>query len=75
MRPLEMKNFLLNLWYDYKSWKYQRLCMKHLGMKPTKMYLSQRDYDELVRRINEKPDPKVMERFREIMNRRAPWDD
>ena len=70
-----MKNFLLNLWYDYKSWKYQRLCMKHLGMKPTKMYLSQRDYDELVRRINEKPDPKVMERFREIMNRRAPWDD
>jgi len=42
-------------------------------MKPTKMYLSQRDYDELVRRINEPPDPKVMERFREIMNRKAPW--
>jgi uncharacterized protein (DUF1778 family) len=49
--------------------------MKHLGMKPTKTYLSQRDYDELVRRINEPPDPKVMERFREILNRKAPWDD
>jgi uncharacterized protein (DUF1778 family) len=49
--------------------------MKHLGMKPTKTYLSQRDYDELVRRINEPPDPKVMERFREIMNRKAPGDD
>jgi hypothetical protein len=48
-----MKNFFLNLWYDYKEWRYNRLCMKHLGMKPTKMYLSQRDYDELVRRINE----------------------
>jgi hypothetical protein len=21
------------------------------------------------------PDPKVMERFREIMNRKAPWDE
>jgi uncharacterized protein (DUF1778 family) len=49
--------------------------MKHLGMKPTKTYLSQRDFDELVRRINEPPDPKVMERFREILNRKAPWDE
>ena len=44
-------------------------------MKPTKMYLSQRDYDELVRRINEPPDPKAMERFREILNKKSPWDD
>lgn len=39
------------------------------------MYVSKEAYDELVRRINEKPDPKVVERFREIMNRRAPWDE
>jgi len=44
-------------------------------MKPTKMYISKEAYDELVRRINEPPDPKVMERFREILNRKAPWDD
>jgi hypothetical protein len=49
--------------------------MKHLGMKPTKMYISKEAYDELVRRINEPPDPKVMERFREILNKKAPWDD
>ena len=49
--------------------------MKHLGMKPTKTYLSQRDYDELVRRINEPTDPKVMERFREILNKKSPWND
>jgi uncharacterized protein (DUF1778 family) len=51
-----------------------RLCMKHLGMKPTKMYVSKEAYDELVRRINEPPDPKVMERFREIMNRKSLWE-
>jgi uncharacterized protein (DUF1778 family) len=49
--------------------------MKHLGMKPTKTYLSQRDFDALIERINAPPDPKVMERFREIMNRKAPWDE
>jgi hypothetical protein len=70
-----MKNFFLNLWYDYQSWRYERKCIKYFGAKPEKIYLSQRDYDELVRRINEPPDPKVMERFREILNRRAPWDD
>ena len=75
MRRLEMKNFFLNLWYDYKEWRYERLCMKHLGMKPTKMYISKEAYDELVRRINEPPDPKVMERFREILRKSAPWDD
>ena len=49
--------------------------MKHLGMKPTKMYVSKEAYDELVRRINEPPDPKVMERFREIISKKAPWDN
>ena len=65
----------MSLWYDYKSWRYERLCMKHLGMKPTKMYLSQRDYDELVRRINEPPDPKTIESLRKLLERRAPWDE
>jgi hypothetical protein len=70
-----MRNFFVSLWYDYKSWRYERLCMKHLGMKPTKMYLSQRDYDELVRRINEPPDPKTIESLRKLLERRAPWDE
>ena len=68
-----MKNFFLNLWYGYKSWRYNRLCMKHLGMKPTKMYLSQRDYDELVRRINEKP--KFNQKLYDLMSKESPWDD
>ena len=70
-----MRNFFVSLWYDYKSWRYERLCMKHLGMKPTKMYLSQRDYDELVRRINEPPDPKTIEKLKQLLERRTPWDE
>lgn len=38
------------------------------------IYLSAEDFDALVERLNQPPDPKVVERFREIMNRRAPWD-
>jgi uncharacterized protein (DUF1778 family) len=49
--------------------------MKHLGMKPTKIYLSQRDYDELVRRINEPPDPKTIESIKQLLERRTPWDE
>jgi hypothetical protein len=70
-----MKNFFLNLWYQYKHWRYEQKCIKYFGAKPEKIYLSQRDYDALVERLNEPPDPKVVERFREIMNRKAPWDD
>jgi hypothetical protein len=49
--------------------------MTYFGAKPQKMYVSQEAYDELLRRINEPPDPKVVERFREILNKPAPWDD
>ena len=65
----------MSLWYDYKEWRYNRLCMKHLGMKPTKMYISKEAYDEIQKRLAEPPDPKEMERFREILRKPAPWDD
>jgi hypothetical protein len=70
-----MVNFLLTLWYKYKSWRWERKCIKHLGMKPEKIYVSQEAYDELVRRINEPPDPERFKRLREIMQKPAPWDD
>ena len=70
-----MKYFLLSLWHKYKSWRWERKCIKHLGMKPTKMYVSKEAYDELVRRINEPPDPEKVARLREIMNRKAPWEN
>ena len=68
-------NFLWSLWYRYKSWRWERKCIKYFGAKPETIYLSEKDYDALVERINAPPDPKVMERFREIMNRKAFWDN
>jgi hypothetical protein len=69
-----MRNFLLSLWYKYKSWRYERKCIKYFGAKPEKIYLSQRDYDALVEKINN-PDPKQIESLRKLLNRRAPWDE
>ena len=46
-----------------------------LGQELPKIILSVEDYDELVRRINEPQDPAVVERIKELMNRKAPWDE
>jgi len=45
------------------------------GAKPEPIYVSQEDYDALQKRLAEPPDPAIMERFREILNRKAPWDE
>ena len=68
-------NFLWSLWYRYKEWRYERKCLKHLGIKPQKMYVSKEAYDALIEATNKPPDPKKVERLREIMNRRAPRDE
>jgi hypothetical protein len=68
-------NFLRSLWYRYKEWRWERKCIKHLGMKPQKMYVSKEAYDALVAAINAPPDPEKVERLREIMNKKAPWDE
>jgi uncharacterized protein (DUF1778 family) len=46
-----------------------------LGQEPERIIVSAEAYDELVRRINEPQDPAVVERIKELMNRKAPWDD
>ena len=69
-----MRNFLLTLWYKYKSWRYERKCIKHLGMKPQKMYVSKETYDFLVEKINN-PDPEQIESLRKLLSRKAPWDE
>ena len=65
----------MSLWYDYKEWRYERRCLKYFGCKPETIYVSKEAYDEIQKRLAEPPDPKVMERFREIINRKAPWND
>jgi hypothetical protein len=68
-----MKNFLLTLWYRYEEWRFQRICLKHLGVKPEKVYVSKETYDFLIEKINN-PDPEQIESLKRILNRRAPWE-
>ncbi len=42
---------------------------------PECIIVSEEAYDELIRRIHEPPDPEAQERFRKILNRKAPWDE
>jgi len=69
-----MKNFLLNLWYNYKTWRYERKCIKYFGAKPETIYLSAENFDKLTQRMNEPLDPSVAERIKDLMNRKSPWD-
>jgi hypothetical protein len=70
-------------WYQMYIYPYDDLYLPTISQErklridqhPETIYVSKEAYDELVRRINEPPDPKVVERFREIMNRKAPWDN
>jgi len=69
-----MRNFLLSLWYKYKSWRYEQKCLKYFGAKPETIYISKEAYDTLVEKINN-PDPEQIESLRKLLNRKAPWDD
>jgi hypothetical protein len=42
---------------------------------PEKIILPKENFDRLVERLNEPPDPAIVERLKEIMSRKAPWDD
>ena len=57
---------------NYK-WEFEKFWGKNA--KPETILLSQEDYDALQKKLAEPPDPKVVERFREILNKPAPWDN
>ena len=48
--------------------------MTYFGAKPETMYVSQRDYDLLVEKINN-PDPEQIESLRKLLQRPSPWDE
>jgi hypothetical protein len=54
------------------QWEFEAYWGK--GAKAEKIILSPEDYDTLVERLNEPPDPKAIERLTEILNKPAPWD-
>ena len=56
---------------EYK-WEFEKFWGK--GAKAETIILSQRDFDDLTERLNEKPDPEALESIRKLLDRRAPWD-
>ena len=65
----------LNGGYEDMNYKWAFETYWGKGAKPETIYVSQEDYDALQKRLAEPPDPAIMERFREILNRKAPWDE
>ena len=53
-------------------WEFEKFWGK--GAKAETIILSQRDFDDLTERLNEKPDPEALESIRKLLDRRAPWD-
>lgn len=68
-------NFLWSMWYKFQSWRFERKCIKHLGMKPQKVYVTEEQYDALIQAINAPPDSESVAKIRKVLERKAPWDD
>jgi hypothetical protein len=61
-------------WLDINyKWAFETFWGK--GAKPETIVLPKEDFDALQKRLAEPPDPAIMERFREILNRKTPWDE
>ena len=41
---------------------------------PERIVLSKENFDALVERLNQPPDPEAMEKIRKVLERKAPWD-
>jgi len=48
--------------------------MTYFGAKAEKIVLPKEDFDALVEKLNEPPDTAIMERLKQLMNRKAPWE-
>ena len=61
-------------WYDM-NYQYEFEKFWGVGAQPEKIILSKENFDALVEKLNEPPDPKVIERFKEFMSKKSPWED
>lgn len=64
----------INRGYDDMNYKWEFEKFWGKGAQAEKIVLPQEDFDALQKRLAEPPDPKAIERFREIMNKNSPWE-
>jgi hypothetical protein len=70
-------DFWINMnagWLDMNyKWEFEKFWGK--GAKPERIVLPAKDFDALVERLNQPPDPEVIEKIKRVLTRKAPWDD
>ena len=65
----------LNQGYLDIEYKYEFEKFWGKGAEPEKIILPKEQFDALVERLNAPPDPKVVERLKEIMQKVPPWEE
>lgn len=65
----------INRGYDDMNYKWEFEKFWGKNAQPETIILSQENYDALVEKLNEPPDPKAVERLTEILRKPAPWDN
>jgi hypothetical protein len=72
------KEFWMSLNQGYLDMNYVHKFEEFWGKgsyPPEKIVLPKENFDALVERLNAPPDPKVVERLKEIMTKPAPWEE
>lgn len=60
-------------WHDMNyKWEFEKFWGK--GAKPECITLSKENFDVLVERLNQPPDPATIEKIKKVLNRKTPWD-
>jgi hypothetical protein len=70
-------DFWLNLNHSWDHMNYVHKFEEFWGKgsyPPERIVVSKEAYDALAERLNAPPDPKVIERLKEIMSKKAPWE-
>ena len=49
--------------------------LEYFGAKPETICISREDFEELQKRLAEPPDPKTIEKLKQLLERRSPWDE
>ena len=63
--------------FKYDEWYYPIISKERqlrLAQKPPTIYLSEKDFNSLVDRLNEPPNPVSMKKIEKILKTPAPWE-
>lgn len=71
----QIRDLFMSIGDRWMHWNYKRKCLKYFGAEPETIYVSEADYNALIERLNEPPDPETTRKLKSLLERKAPWDD